>query len=87
MGEVQASQVVVGEGDGQMRSKCRRGEIVNFLFSSPTSTLGVSLSGQARASSRSETIMDHLDISCRGSVVIEPFIGRVRVWAINNIPP
>ena len=51
VGEMQAFQVVVGEGDGLMSSSCRRGEVVNFFFTSLTSTSGVSLLGRARASS------------------------------------
>ena len=51
VGEMQASQVVIGEADGLMSSSCRRGKVVNFFFSLPTSTLGMSPQERARASS------------------------------------
>ena len=42
MSEMQTSQIVVGECDGPVRMGYSRGKVVNFFFSSPTGTSGVS---------------------------------------------
>ena len=47
MGDVNP-QIIVGEGDGLVSFNCERGEVVYFFFSSPISTSGVSLLGQAQ---------------------------------------
>ena len=32
VGDMQASQVIIGEGNGLMSSSCRRGYVINFFF-------------------------------------------------------